>query len=420
MSQPHAYRILAFLLVVSWLSACLPDASAANRQATVGAIEVAVVASATAKAGGATASPTTTPTLVHLAESPAGPQPTLPQSAAEPAAAATQMTAAAGGQPPLSDPALASQVALATAQAAGQPPAPDPNLAAQIAYATQQAQLGKPLDPAMLTQAAVTQAAAGPFDPAAATATAAAGEAAAAPIRAELPAYGVDPASGKLGWVHPPLTLETQGKRQYAYANDFIQVVAQDFVVSADITWNTRYGDSGCGFVLRSDGNKEAPNQYAVVITRGSSGHMIFSVMANGNVVTARDIYANWADPRFEWQNDTTNRLTVVGRGNLFTVYTNGTRLGVFDPTTPPPAPEIPPPPPKPKTKNPLQLAAYQKARAEYDTQVARIQAQYQARLKLFRSSNVVYERGLIAMIAATDNGYTQCKFNHAWLWLLE
>ena len=93
-----------------------------------------------------------------------------------------------------------------------------------------------------------------------------------APILAELPTYGVDPAAGRIGWIHPPVTLEVEGFMQYDYVNYFISTLAADFVVSADITWDAIGSASGCGFVFRSDGNEDALNQYLAILTRVASG----------------------------------------------------------------------------------------------------------------------------------------------------
>ena len=139
---------------------------------------------------------------------------------------------------------------------------------------------------------------------------------AAAPVKAELPKYDVDPEAGEVAWFHPPLELHTEGYMQYDYGNQYIGTVAEDFVVTSDITWNTQYGTSACGFVVRSDGNEEAFTQYLIIATRGAEGHVGFIVMREGEVIIdeSEDIYANGIDPLFEWQNDTTNRIVVIGR----------------------------------------------------------------------------------------------------------
>lgn len=241
------------------------------------------------------------------------------------------------------------------------------------------------------------------------------------PLRSQLFKYDVDPNAGKPGWLHPPVTLELEGKNQYDYANQFLGVVAADFVVSADITWNTQYGGSGCGFVLRSDGNEDAFNQYIVVATRASNGHVLFLTMANGEVVTGQDMYAYGQDPEFDWKNDTTNRLTVVGRGNRFSIYTNDTKIGEVNPNDPPPQPYFPPPPEEPDDKdNAMLMAAYAAQKAEYETVVNQIRSQYNARLRSYREADKEFDKGFIAMVALSESGQTMCQFDNAWLWLIE
>ncbi len=94
-------------------------------------------------------------------------------------------------------------------------------------------------------------------------------ETAAIPILGALRTYGVDTSQGRVGWTHPPVDLFVEGYQQYEVANDFPTVTAADFVISADITWNTQYGTSGCGFMLRSDGDQNQPSTYTVIANSG-------------------------------------------------------------------------------------------------------------------------------------------------------
>jgi hypothetical protein len=182
-----------------------------------------------------------------------------------------------------------------------------------------------------------------------------------APMLAELPTYGVDASAGRPAWIHPPVVLDIEGFEQYAYANQFAATVVTDFVVAADIDWNTQFGTSGCGLVLRSNGEKDKLNQYLVVATRGGNGRVIFTVMEDGDVIEVYDMYARGIDPLFQSANDTTNRLAVVGRGSTFSVYTNGTLIG--------------------------------------QVQDSR------------------YEIGFVALVALNQSGTTHCSFTNTWLW---
>jgi hypothetical protein len=186
-----------------------------------------------------------------------------------------------------------------------------------------------------------------------------------APIIAELPTYGVDPSEGHLGWIHDPAVLVAEEHMDYAYINDHIGTIAVDFVISGDITWNTSTGIAGCGFVLRSNGNTDALAEYLVLISRGSNGALAFIKQSPGNELqeTPFDNVEN-IDQNFQWQNDTTNRLTVVGRGDTFSIYTNGVYIG--------------------------------------------------------QVSDSAYTRGFVAMVALSESGQTRCQFDNTWLWLLD
>jgi hypothetical protein len=157
------------------------------------------------------------------------------------------------------------------------------------------------------------------------------------PIKAEVATYGVDPNQGNLGFTHPPITIEENDFEDFDWKNQNLLTVARDFVFAADVTWNSAFAESGCGFVFRSDGDEENPSQYLVGMTRGAQGHVLFAEQLQGDVDLNQvtDIYANGIDPQFEWQNDTTNRIAIVGRGQEFTIYSNGTRLGTITGTQP-------------------------------------------------------------------------------------
>jgi hypothetical protein len=196
---------------------------------------------------------------------------------------------------------------------------------------------------------------------------AAATAAALVPIQAELTKLGLDPNTGRLGWTHEPVTIRAEGYLQYDYANQNLLTVAEDFVMAADIRWNTRFGTSGCGYVIRSDGDEEAFNQYLIIATRGANGHVGFITQRAGEIIPAEsfDIYANGLDPLFAWQNDTTNRLVVIGRGDQFLIYTNGTLIGAINAVS-------------------------------------------------------GFAKGFNAFVALNESGDTTCRFENAWLWLLE
>ncbi len=243
-----------------------------------------------------------------------------------------------------------------------------------------------------------------------------------APILAELPKYDVDPDKGRPAWIHPPVTIDLEGYMSFDYANQYLGTVAADFVMSSEITWNTQFGTSGCGFALRNNGNEEAFDQYIVAATRGGSGRVAFILMAGGEILNTKDFYAYGIDNTFNFRNDTTNRLTVVMRGPVVQIYTNDTLISEFDVNDPPRQPFIPPaptPPPDADT-NPEAAAAYELAKDEYNQIVGQINAEFRSRQEAFRETDVEFEKGFVAMVALSESGRTQCSFNNTWLFLIE
>jgi hypothetical protein len=246
-------------------------------------------------------------------------------------------------------------------------------------------------------------------------------EAAFAPILDELPDYGVEPSKGRPGWIHPPVTMELEGYQQYDSKNNFMFTIVEDFAISADITWNTQYGTSGCGFILRSDGDEEEPSQYMVLATRGSMGHVLFNIMSEGEFVGGKDIYARGMDPKFDWENDGTNTLTVVGRGTQFEIFTNGTLIGEVDAEDPPSQPALPPrPTPPPDLSDESAYQEYQDALEDYEEQVDQIEGQFAAQRRSAEDANTVFERGFAALAAMSESGRTFCQFDNAWMWIIE
>jgi hypothetical protein len=173
--------------------------------------------------------------------------------------------------------------------------------------------------------------------------------------------------------------------------------------------------------VLRSDGNEEALNQYMLVATRFGDGRVIFNIMLDGEIFDARDLYAFGLDPEFEWRNDTTNRIAVEARGDVFGIYTNGTKIGEIDVFEPPPPPPLPPEPEAPdEDADAEEIEAYEEAKEEYDATVSRIYTEYDRRVAVYEAGGTRLKRGFVAMVAVNESGYTDCQFNDTWLFIFE
>ncbi len=185
--------------------------------------------------------------------------------------------------------------------------------------------------------------------------------AAAEPVTRELANLGVDSSRGGLGWVHPPVTLSVEGYLVYDFVNYYLQeVIPSDFVLSTEFTWDTTTGVAGCGFVMRSNGDQEALDQYMVIATRAGNGTAFFVVQTDtsfGREYTLEGI-------GLDANNGAANTLTIVAQGSQFDIYTNGNLAGAVTDDT--------------------------------------------------------YRTGYVAVVALSESGTTTCDFNNTWLWVLD
>jgi hypothetical protein len=243
----------------------------------------------------------------------------------------------------------------------------------------------------------------------------------AAPVIAELSQYGLDSSSGRVGWMHDPLTLDLTGYQEFTYGNDYMNVIAADFVLAADVIMDTQYGSSGCGFMFRSNGDQQKPSQYMVIATRFANGRVVFSALDEGEIANIHDFYPHEQDRTFDWQNQGKNRLVVVARGQLIEIYTNGVKIGEVDTTQPPKMPGKPAKPQLPLDQTDQNaMAAYRTQLQQYDEIVQQMNANYQQALNNYQNRQANFTEGFLAMIALSESGHTICTFENAWLWLLE
>jgi len=242
------------------------------------------------------------------------------------------------------------------------------------------------------------------------------------PILEELPFYGVSPLDGNVTWIHRPITISLTGINQFGYANDYPQITAGDFVLASDITWNTKYGLSGCGFMFRSDGNKAGPNQLMVLITRSAEGMVAYVATAGGKITNYQTYYPWVKDRTFNWQNDSTNRLVVVARGKLVDIYTNRVLIAEVD-TSQPPSNTVNKPVIPTLTASPSaqQLQDYQQMMQDYQSTNEQLSAQSAEAQRNYNSNNIhPLLNGFLGFAASNASGITTCKFSNAWLFLFK
>jgi hypothetical protein len=241
-----------------------------------------------------------------------------------------------------------------------------------------------------------------------------------APVVAELPRYNIDPSQGYVAWVHKPVTIDLNGYQQSGYANDYQQVTAKNFVMAADITWYSFNSLSACGFMFRSNGDRNKPSQYMVIITRFATGYLAFTATVNGENSNMRTFYPPQLDKSFNWQNNSTNRLAVVVNGALIDVYTNGVMIGEIDTTKPPPdSMQSPPSFQPPKNGTPQQLQEYQNLMGQNGQNISLVQSQMSDAKMNFAKNKPIFSEGLLGFVDVSQSGESKCTFSNGWLFML-
>jgi hypothetical protein len=242
-----------------------------------------------------------------------------------------------------------------------------------------------------------------------------------APAVAELPRYGIDPASGHVAWVHKPVSIDLNGYQQTGFANDYQGITAKDFAMAADISMTTFNSLSACGFMFRSDGNAQKPTQYMVIITRYATGYMAFTATVKGEMSNMRTIYIQGQDKSFNWQNDATNRLAIVVRGKMIDAYTNGILVSTIDTSQPPPDNQQTPPTIEiPKNATPDQVKDYQNLIDQNQTNMDLINGQMGQARQNFAKNKPIFTEGLLGFIGVSQSGQTKCTFSNGWMFLIE
>jgi hypothetical protein len=150
-----------------------------------------------------------------------------------------------------------------------------------------------------------------------------------ADVKSQLEEFGFPTDSGYLGWAQAApesIPLATYG--DYFYSPFAEHLVATDFVLRTDITWETE-GLVMCGLMFRSEPNFKTGAQYSFIYLR-ISGLPAWAIeyYDDGKFVsTISDIKFSSA---INMDNGATNNLVLAAEGNKFTLFINNERVGNF------------------------------------------------------------------------------------------
>jgi hypothetical protein len=153
-------------------------------------------------------------------------------------------------------------------------------------------------------------------------------EALTAVIGAELEKYGLDASSGKLVYMGSEPQVITVGVPDYETIDPIAgERVFKNYVLHANVTWNTTGGDAGCEIIFRSGQNFKNDAHYRFQTIR-------FSGLPAWDVILVKydQIQANLTggikfNGAIEQDQDSMNEYVLVVKDKLVTIYANGTRL---------------------------------------------------------------------------------------------
>ena len=149
-------------------------------------------------------------------------------------------------------------------------------------------------------------------------------------INEDLNTIGQSLPPGKLGWMqtetYPIDMTEYQEEVMPAFAED---LVANDFILKTDITWNSTSGLVTCGFNFRSESNLEEGKQYRFEILR-LSGLPLFA-LSYLEFNQYKQNMAPWVQSRaIDQTQGATNEVILIAEDGKFLVYINDVRAGQY------------------------------------------------------------------------------------------
>jgi hypothetical protein len=149
-------------------------------------------------------------------------------------------------------------------------------------------------------------------------------------ISPELEAVGLSTESGSLLWVQDePLAIDLVDYQEWRYVPFAEDLVASDFVLKSDITWESTSGLLTCGLFFRSEKNMEEGKQYYYEMLRlsGLPAWDIVYLQYNQFQKNITDVRTNSA---IHQDQGSTNKVVLIAEQEKFTVYINDVRAGSF------------------------------------------------------------------------------------------
>lgn len=119
------------------------------------------------------------------------------------------------------------------------------------------------------------------------------------------------------------------GGGQRIYDPFAVDLVADDFLLKADITWESTGGFAGCGFYFRSEANIEQGEQYVYEMIR-LSGMPAWDIVLMEFGQPKKNVTGVLTAGAINQDNGATNEVILMAKDGEFTVYINDQRIGTY------------------------------------------------------------------------------------------
>lgn len=158
----------------------------------------------------------------------------------------------------------------------------------------------------------------------------AAAEAAIAEIGKELEKVGMSADTGYLLWAQDePLAIKMDKYQEWTFEPFAEELVASDFVVKSDITWDSTSGLVTCGFFYRSEENLEKGKQYLYEMVR-LSGLPAYELTYLQYGDYQKSLSKFQTSEAIDQEQGSTNEVILIAEGEKFTLYINGLSAGSY------------------------------------------------------------------------------------------
>ena len=185
-------------------------------------------------------------------------------------------------------------------------------------------------------------------------------------IKSEIEEIGYSTDTGELGWLQVEsvdIVVEDYMVTQYdPFGN---HLVANDFILKTEITWESTSGLAGCGLIFRSERNFKQGAQYELAFLR-LSGLPVWFLMYADDGEYVKDVTGTLTAGAIDQEQGSTNSYILVAEEGKFTLYINDLRIGSY-----------------------------------YDYANSRLEGEF-------------------AFTGWQESGETSCEFSNSWVWLLE